>query len=205
MDGLFFYWVIWMAWVCMMFFVPKSVPFRVLVLFHLLVVMVLARYIVTIDSFSMQVSGVYIFGVVCVMIRKHSIMKLSVFVCYCILMALAYASFYLFVLLDPVWVMIKPVYMLCVLMNYLAWLLMKEWKGRLVVLVTGMLLGDMLYAGLLTAQFLPYVSLSFAWHDTLALVMIVQLSSVCLAYSRKWVHQQLNIHFFITDKQAVRR
>ena len=138
MDGLFFYWILWIAWVFTMFFVPKSVPVRFSLLFHFLVMMILARYKLTVFTFSMQLSGLYIYGVVCVTIRKWSIMKLLGMVINSILVALAYANFQLFVLLDPIWVMMKPEYLLCLFMNYLVLLLVKDWKNRVMVLLLGM-------------------------------------------------------------------
>ncbi|MBR8646132.1 hypothetical protein KEH51_26345 [[Brevibacterium] frigoritolerans] len=39
------------------------------------------------------------------------------------------------------------------------------------VLLIGMLLGDIIYSGLLAYHSLPYVALAYAWHDNAVLVL----------------------------------
>lgn len=202
MDGLFFYWILWIAWVFTMFFIPKTVPVRFSLLFHFLAIMILARYKLTVFSCSMQLSGLYMYGVVCVAIRKWSLMNLLRLVINSILIALAYAIFQLFVLLDPIWVMIKPEYLLCLFMNYLVLLLVKDWKNRVSVLLLGMLQGDLLYGGLLTYQSLPYISLSFTWHDATALVLVVQLLWTFLELMSKQMYRQTQNRYFLENKEV---
>jgi hypothetical protein len=60
---------------------------------------------------------------------------------------------------------------LCIFLNYLILLLFKNWKHRLFVLLIGMLLGDIIYSGLLAYHSLPYVALAYAWHDNAVLVL----------------------------------
>ena len=202
MDGIFTYWILWMAWVCVMFFVPKAVPVRFSLLFHLLAVMVLCRYKLMIYSFSVQLSGLYLFGLMCMWLRKYSLLKTVGIILNCFLLAIAYASFQLFALLDPIWVMMKPVYLQCIFMNYLIFLLVKDWKLRLMVLMVGMIVGDLVYGGLLTYQLLPYVSLSFAWHDVTAMVIITQLLWSFVEYVSKLFYRQTQMHFLLKEKQG---
>lgn len=190
MEGLFFYWISWIVWVCTMFFVPKKVSFRFYLLFHLLAIMVFSRYILTIYSFSIQLSGLYMFFIICIKIQKYTLLKIVGVILNSFLVAIAYASFQLFVLLDPIWVMMEPVYLQCLFLNYLVLLLSKDWRIRVVILILGMIIGDILYGGVLTYQLLPYVSLSFSWHDAMVMVLIVQLLWSYLEFGSKWLYRQ---------------
>lgn len=190
MEGLFFYWISWIVWVCTMFFVPKKVSFRFYLLFHLLGIMVFSRYILTIYSFSIQLSGLYMFFIICIKIRKYPLLKTVGVILNSFLVAIAYASFQLFVLLDPIWVMMEPVYLQCLFLNYLVLLLAKEWRIRVVILILGMIIGDIVYSGVLTYQLLPYVSLSFSWHDAMVMVLIAQLLWSYLEFGSKWLYRQ---------------
>ncbi|AZV44152.1 YphA family membrane protein [Peribacillus asahii] len=202
MDGLFFYWIMWMVWVCVMFFVPKAVPFRFALLFHLLAVLLLTRYHLTVYTFTVQLSGLYMFIVLCIAIRRLYLWKTIEIIISCFIMALAYASFHLFVLLDPIWVIIKPIYLQGIFLNYLVLLVIKEWELRIAVLVLGMLFGDCLFAGLLQYQSLPYAALSFAWHDGVAFVLVIQLAWVCLEYITTWLYTHSQNRFLLKEKQG---
>lgn len=202
MAGLFFYWIFWIAWVCTMFFVSKMVSYRFSLLFHLLAVIVFSRYIVTIYSFSIQLSGLYMFFIMCIIIRKYSLPKIIGVILNSFILAMAYASFQLFVLLDPIWVMMKPVYLQCLFMNYLVILLAKDWRMRVLFLLLGMIIGDLVYGGVLTNQMLPYVSLSFPWHDAIAMVLIVQLLWSYLEFVSKWLYKQSQNRWLTKNKRG---
>jgi hypothetical protein len=181
MDGIIFYWISWIVWVIVMYFIPKTVPFRFDFLFHLLAVMVLASYKLEAPLISMHMSGPYLFFILCVYIRKKSMIKMMELIIGSLIITLAYASFQLFSLLDPIWLIMKPSYLLCIFLNYLILLLFKNWKHRLFVLLIGMLMGDIIYSGLLAYHSLPYVALAYhslpyvalayAWHDNAVLVL----------------------------------
>ncbi|PJN89992.1 YphA family membrane protein [Bacillus sp. mrc49] len=171
MDGILFYWLSWIVWVIVMFFIPKTVPYRFDFLFHLLAVMLLAGYKLEISLLSMHVSGLYLFLILCVYIRKQSIFKIMELISGCLIVTLAYASFQLFSLLDPIWLIINPSYLLCLFLNYLILLLFKNWKHRLFALLIGLIMGDIIYSVLLVYHSFPYVALAFAWHDDAALIL----------------------------------
>ncbi|MGE7759437.1 YphA family membrane protein [Peribacillus sp. NPDC097895] len=171
MDGILFYWMSWIVWVIVMFFIPKTVPFRFDFLFHLLAVMVLAGYKLEVSLLSVQLSGLYLLFILCVYIRKLSIIKLMELICGSLIITLAYASFQLFSLLDPIWLIMKPSYLMCIFLNYLILLLFKNWKHRLFVLLIGLIMGDIIYSGLLVYHSLPYAALTYAWHDDAVLIL----------------------------------
>ncbi|MFJ7745998.1 hypothetical protein [Peribacillus sp. NPDC097295] len=171
MDGIFFYWVSWIVWICVVFFIPNTVAYRFDFLFHLLATMVLVGFTLEISSFTVHISGIYLFLILCVYMRKLSFMKTLDVVIGSIIVALAYASFQLFSLLDPIWLIIKAPYLLCMLLNYLILMLFKDWKRRMSVLLLGMILGDIVYSSLLHFHSLNHEALSYEWHDHAVMVL----------------------------------
>ncbi|MFU2017186.1 hypothetical protein ACM6Q7_19375 [Peribacillus butanolivorans] len=171
MDGILFYWMSWIVWVIVMYFIPKTVPFRFDFLFHLLAVMVLAGYNLEVSLLSIHMSGLYLIFILCVYIRKQSIIKIIELISGCLIITLAYASFQLFSMLDPIWLIMKPSYLLCIFLNYLILILFKNWKHRLFVLLVGLIMGDLVYSGLLVYHSLSYEALTYAWHDNTVLIL----------------------------------
>lgn len=144
------------------------------------------------------------FWIICTMIRKHSMLQIFGVITNSYLIAMAYASFHLFVLLDPIWVMIKPTYLQCLFMNYLVILLVKDGKMRVLVLLFGMIIGDFVYGGVLTFQGLTYVSLSYSWHDAMVMVLLVQLLWSSLEVISKWLYRQSQGRMVWKDSQEYR-
>ncbi|MFF2286482.1 YphA family membrane protein [Peribacillus butanolivorans] len=175
MDGILFYWMSWIVWVIVMYFIPKTVPFRFDFLFHLLAVMVLAGYNLEVSLLSIHMSGLYLIFILCVYIRKESIIKIIELISGCLIITLAYASFQLFSMLDPIWLIMKPSYLLCIFLNYLILLLFKNWKHRLFVLLVGLIMGDLVYSGLLVYHSLFYEALTYAWHDNAVLILCANI------------------------------
>lgn len=201
MEGLFFYWISWMAIIVLIFFISHHTFNRDQITFHLLMIIILSRYTVEFFHFIMQLSGVYIIFVTCFLIRKLAYPRLVNFIFSSFIIALAYASFYLFVILDPVWVFIDPKYLLTIFINYLVILLFKEWKMRIAVLLLGMGLGDVLYSFVLVQQGLSYQSLSFVWHDQVSLCAIAQIVWLCGEWLSSQIRNYVQFKFPAGKKQ----
>lgn len=193
MDGIFFYWISWIVWVSIMFFIPKTVPFRFDVLFHLLAIMVLFGYTLEFFSFTVHLSGIYLMLILCVYVRKQPLLKILELITGSFIVTLAYASFQLFSILDPIWLFLKAPYLLCIFLNYLALILFKNWKQRLFVLAVGMILGDLVYSSLLYSHSMPYETLADAWHDHAVIV---------LGGAALWRVIELIIRYFFSLSQA---
>ena len=176
MDGILFYWLSWLVWIFILFFIPKKVSSRFEVLFHILAVLTLVEYQFSIAGFSAQLTGPYLFLTCLIYLRRQPVARVLGWMVKAAIIGLAYASFQLFSILDPIWVVVKPSYILCILLNYVILLLVNEWKQRLLILLMGMAAGDLLFSLLLYYHSLPYRSFDFIWHDTTALVLTVNMS-----------------------------
>jgi hypothetical protein len=182
MDGLFFYWILWMAWIIFMFFIPKTYQFRFGIMFHLLAVMVLAAYELNIYRYVINISAIYLVIVSCFYMRNLSLWRTIECIICSFIIALGSASFQLYAMLDPVWLIIKADWMLGILINYLAVILFHDWKLRFGALLIGMIIGETIFSGILLLNSLPYKAGSYAWLDTAVLALAINLAWASLEY-----------------------
>src|ERR1700730_2792900 len=106
MDGLFFYWVMWMAWVFVMFFIPGKAAFRYALLFHILATIYLSFYELHIKDYSFNGASIYVLANVLFYHRHLPFLKVLYFILGSIILSLGYTSFQMFAMLDPVWVVV---------------------------------------------------------------------------------------------------
>ncbi|RFU69084.1 hypothetical protein [Bacillus sp. V59.32b] len=187
MDGLFFYWILWMAWVIVMFFIAKTFQGRYWLLFHLLAVMFLAAYELQVYRYVIHVSSIYLLLVCCLYLRNLSLWRIIEFTVSSFIISLGYACFQLYAMLDPVWLIFKADWMFGVLINYLALLIIHEWKLRFGALLVGMLIGETIFSGLLLVNSIPYKAGSYSWLDSAVLVLLMNLLWVSLEFISRFI------------------
>ncbi|WP_226642313.1 hypothetical protein [Mesobacillus subterraneus] len=167
MEGLYFYWLAWIAWVWTTFFMNKKNPVRLKWSVLLLSVILVAPYTIDLVNIEIHLSalaiGLYVFFETR---RKKTGSLLYLFLSSFIIM-LAYTSFLLFELFDPVWVLFDRNIMLGAAGFYLSVLLHKERKDRILALVSGFLQGDILFSVILWKFNFPYPAASMGFMDIL--------------------------------------
>ncbi|PLT34862.1 hypothetical protein [Bacillus sp. V5-8f] len=188
MEGMFFYWILWISWVVLMFFVKDTYQPRYAILFHLLAIMCLAAYELHIYRYTINISFIYLFFICSFYIRNFSLAKTMGFIIGCLIIALGYNSIQLFALLDPIWLVVRVEWILGIVMNYLAIILFQDWKLRICALVDGLIIGESLYAGALCINNLPYAAGSYAWMDMATLIMVLHFAWVLLEYTTCRIH-----------------
>lgn len=175
MQGFLFYWVAWIAWVVIMFFFSKKQLYRFQLLFHLLAVMAIASYIFHIGRYSFGFAGIYLLFVVLVYQRRLSVYQFAYFMLSCLIIALGFASFQLFTLLDPLWVFINPTWFAALALHFLTLFLYKSWKKRICSILVGMILGDGIYMIILVHNSLPYTAISYILLDMMTISVSASL------------------------------
>ena len=167
MEGLYFYWLAWIGWVWTTFFMNKSNPMRLKWTVLLLAVIITAPYTVDVVNIEVHMSALAIaLFIFFETRRKKTGTFLYLFISSFIIM-LAYTSFLLFELFDPVWVLFDRKIMLGALGFYLAVLLHKERQDRILALASGFLQGDILFSAILWKFKFPYAAASMAFMDLL--------------------------------------
>ena len=105
MEGLYFYWLAWIGWIWVTFIMDKKNPARIKVAIWLLAVIFTAPYKVNILSYDIYLSA---FTIVLFLFIETKRLKPGAFLYSFIssfIIMLAYTSFLLFELFDPVWVL----------------------------------------------------------------------------------------------------
>ncbi|MEK5065148.1 hypothetical protein NSS72_17130 [Cytobacillus sp. FSL R5-0596] len=114
---------------------------------------------------------------------------------------MAYVTFHLFELFDPVWVIFPREWMLSFLMVYMAVLLQKNRMLRLPLILLGGIQGEFLYAFILKPFSFPYTIGSLAFLD----IMSISFSISALWIAVHWAVQYIEANFkhFEREKQKL--
>ena len=167
MEGVYFYWLAWIGWVWTTFFMNKDNPLRLKWAIMLLAVIFVAPFTVNVLIFELHLSAFAVaFFIFSETRRKKTGSFLYLFLSSFIIM-LAYTSFLMFELFDPVWVLFDRKIMLGAAGFYLAVLLHKDRNDRILALVSGFLQGDILFSAVLWKFNFPYAAASMAFMDIL--------------------------------------
>lgn len=176
MEGLYFFWLAWMGWIWATFFLEKQNPFRIKIAGWLMVIIVSASFKLNIGYYEVNFSAFIITMLLFIETRgKKTGAFLYLFLSSFILM-LAYTSFMLFELFDPVWVFIDRKILIAAGSLYLTLLLHKTNHGRILSLIAGFLQGEIVFATILGKMEFPYLISSFAFLDSLLLSLAVLLA-----------------------------
>ncbi|WP_409301404.1 hypothetical protein [Peribacillus sp. SCS-155] len=202
MDGLFFYWILWIAWVLVMFFVPKETEFRYPFLFHILAVILFSTYKLHLFSFKINLACIYTLIFCFYYHRKLSVWKLTYLILGSAILALGLTSFQLFSMLDPVWLVVSPAALLGVLINYVAVLLFDNWRTRFTGILIALIIGDCLFAGILVFNSMPYEAGSHAWLDTAMVAILINVGWTSLETVSRVLHTQALLRFGQKERQV---
>jgi hypothetical protein len=121
-----------------------------------------------------------------------------IFIC-SFIVSIAYVTFHLFEIFDPIWIVFKKEWMMGIIFGYLAILLQKTLKGRLIIIVSGAMQGDILYAYILNKFQFPYSIGAFAYLDVCSLTAALLVCWSCFENAGSIV--QNHFHFFEKGKQ----
>jgi hypothetical protein len=165
-EGVYFYWFSWMLWIIYTFFMKKD-RVRILVAASLLILISLSVYEITIGSFHLTLSYIFILIVSYYFAAlRRSWRLIYMFISSAIVM-LSYVSFELLALFDPVWVFMNRVWMLAVILTFITIMLYRDYYSRLLTLIIGSCQGDFLYAVILNRFSFPHLIGSLAFLDML--------------------------------------
>ncbi len=180
MEGLYFYWLAWIGWIWVTFFMDKNKPERIKIAVWLLAAILAAPIKLNLVYFEFHLSALAIALFVFVETWSKKTGSLLYFFLSSFIIMLAYTSFLMFELYDPIWVLFDRSIMLAAIGFYLALLLHKNMHSRVLALITGFLQGEVLFSAILGKFNFPYVISSLAFMDILiiSLAMLVAWSAV---------------------------
>ncbi|THE15071.1 hypothetical protein E1I69_01790 [Bacillus timonensis] len=176
MEGALFYWICWMAWVCSTFFMKKTRE-RLLLSILFLVTIILSPYSIGMGGININCSIFLIFFFCMKEISKRP-KKQVLYMLICILtISLAYCSFLMFELYDPVWLLFDRNLMLGAALIYVTLMLLKDFRLRLAGVLIGSIQGDILYGIIVNNVNFSYEIGSFVFLDVI---------SICFCFIFVW-------------------
>lgn len=201
MEGLIFYWISWMVWIMATFFMARTNKYRFLLSAWVLCLMIMSPLKVNILNFEIGIAVLFLLASLYVFAgRLKKLSKLYFLFCTFILM-MAYVTFHLFELFDPVWVIFSREWMLSVLMVYMAVLLQKNRMLRLPLILLGGIQGEFLYAFILKSFSFPYTIGSLAFLDIMAISISISSLWIAVHWTVKYI--EANFKHFEREKQKL--
>ena len=201
MEGLIFYWISWMVWIMATFFMDRNNKYRFLLSAWILFFIMLSPWTLKIFNVETGIGGLFLLVSLYIFTgRLKKLSKLYFLFCAFILM-MAYVTFHLFELFDPVWVIFSRNWMLSVLLVYLAVLLQKNRMLRLPLILLGGIQGEVLYALILNQFSFPYTIGSLAFLDIMAISVSISAVWIAVQWAVKYI--EANFKHFEREKQKL--
>jgi hypothetical protein len=168
-EGFYFYLGAWCCWIAAAFFMKRQQKERTALSACLLIAIIVSPYTISLGSIHISVAGLFI--LICCYAEAASItgLKAVYFFVSVFMIMLAYASFQLFALFDPVWVVFKKEWMLAAIMFALSAVLFAGCRKRIASMLTGAIQGDLLFSLVLEKLSLSYEAWSFSFLDMAAI------------------------------------
>jgi hypothetical protein len=159
----------------------------------ILTLITLANTHFTLWKFEINLSGIVLI-VYCYTALSGEKKKIISYLFICsFIVTIAYVTFHLFEIFDPVWLILKKEWMMGICLGYLAILLQKTLKGRLLIIISGTLQGEILYAYILSEYEFPYQISSFAYLDACALTVALLLGWSFVEFISAYFENHFNI------------
>lgn len=175
-----FYWICWMYWIYLTFILDKQKPYRLKLSASILVIIIISGIHFQVLGFDIYLSGlVLLFGSFYLIGRERKTTIFYYFICSFII-TIAYVTFHLFEIFDPIWIIFKDEWMIAICICILALILQNNLRGRLLAVISGTMQGEILYAYILSRYPFPYTIGSFAYLDVCLLTTSLLVGWSCL-------------------------
>ena len=198
-EGEIFYWTCWAFWIYLTFLLEKQNPYRMKLAAIVLIVLILSNIQFKVSVFEIQASGLFILGISYLFISQEKRTAIIYYFICVVIISIAYVTFHLFEIFDPIWIIFKKEWMMGIVLWYLAILLQKTLKGRLLILFAGAMQGEILYAFILNKFQFPYLIGAYASLDVCSLTALLLVGWSAL--ENVGTVMQNHFHFFEKGKQ----
>jgi hypothetical protein len=176
MEGFLFYWLFWIGWIITTFFYPKRHPERFIFSAWILGTILLSTFYLNLFGFKLSGSGVFILFTAYLYIVQFEKKQILYMLLTSFIIVIAYVCFLLFELFDPIWIIFKREWMLSLLITYIVIFLHSEKRQRILVILIGMIQGEVFYAQIIRKYSLLYPSVTLPFLDVFALTLVIILT-----------------------------
>lgn len=198
MEGFFFYWLFWMFWIMATFFMEKN-QLRLKISIGILLAITLSTFSFTFWEIEISYTSLFLLITVFVWIARQSFKRGSYMLITSFILMLSYTVFQLFELFDPVWLIFNRTIMLSLLMTYLSILLHNKVEVRVLSLVSGAILGDILYSFILRKFTFPHSVGDYAFLDVVSISIALLL--IASGFKKFSIYFESHFKQFEREKQ----
>lgn len=192
LEGIVFYWISWSIWIAVTFLLDKKNKIRYPLSLGVLLIIIGSIYTLDFGEFSISVTALIILSLTYYFItRLRKAGAIYVFICNLIIL-LAYCSFLLFELFDPVWVVFDRKWMLSIILVYLTLMVHENHLMRILIILMGTLNGEVLFALIIRQYQFPYIVGSLAFLDVVSMAAAVILLWNALEYIAAYLESYVN-------------
>ncbi|WP_449620208.1 YphA family membrane protein [Robertmurraya sp. Marseille-Q9965] len=198
MEGFFFYWLFWMYWIMATFFMEKN-RLRLQVSIGILLAITLSTFSFAFWEIEISYTCLFLLIVVFVWIARQNFKKGSYMLITSFILMLSYTVFQMFELFDPVWLIFDRTIMLSLLMAYLSILLHSKVEARIMSILAGSILGDILYSFILRKFTFPHSVGDYAFFDFVSISIALLL--IASGFKKLSVYFESHFKQFEREKQ----
>jgi hypothetical protein len=144
MDGIIFFWFMWMIWVYVAFLMEKG-SVRSQLSFCILLVIIAANYFMDIIGLKINIAPVIILIYGYYIIGQIPFKYFFYIIIGCGTLSIGYACIFMLAIYDPVWLLIDLKWIVSLIMVILTLLFFRETKMRFASLTVGLCHGEILY------------------------------------------------------------
>jgi hypothetical protein len=192
-EGSVFYWVCWSVWVIFTFIINKQNPYRLKITAFILVLLILANFHCTIAGFNFNMGGLFLLFLSYSLTYKKQVKTITYFFICSFIVTIAYVSFRLFEISDPVWIIFNKDWMIGIICCFLAILLQKRLKDRLLIIASGTMQGEILYGYMLDKYDFSYLIGSLDYLDIFSCSAVLLIGWSCLENASFYFENNFNI------------
>ncbi len=171
MEGVYFVYCSWLLVIILLFFVNNSQ--KNIVLMHVLVALFLSQFPLVYEDIMINSAAVYLILITCGLIAECSLVERLQLYVISFILALVQGSYLLYVILEPLWFKWIPSWFIAFLTVYACSLLVSGHINRILSLVMGTVISDVLLFLVHQQNQLMYEFLQLAWLDRLSVVAIM--------------------------------
>jgi hypothetical protein len=196
LEGATFFLIFWMFWIFLTFFLNKQNPYRLKLSIIVLIAIFLSEVHYSIGNDQLYASGMFLLLVTYFLFCREKRGTIIYFFICSYIVTISYVTFHLFEIYDPIWIIMNKQWMIGIFLGYLAILLQKTLKGRVLIILSGTMQGEILYAYILNKYQFPYSIGGFDYLDVFSLISALLIGWSCIE-NAGIIFQN---HFHFTEK-----
>jgi hypothetical protein len=147
-------------------------------------------------------SGVFLLAISYYLIGRQKPGAIIYFFICSFIVTIAYVTFHLFEIFDPIWIVFKKEWMMGIGFTILALLLQKNLLGRLLIIISGTMQGEILYAYILSRYPFPYTISSPAYLDVCFLISALLVGWCSLENAGSFFGNHVNLFGKVKQKSS---